>query len=329
MTVIPIHYDCDPGQDDAVALLYALGSDNIDVHSISVVGGNIDVHQCARNALQILDVAKISNIPVYIGAERPLKRKLKTLPEVFGITGMAGAEDLPDPSQIGLPIDWRLGLAPIMRSTTLVATGPLTNIAREIQRNPNFSATIDHLYIMGGCPYPEPLHGWMGNYKAPGTDDYAEYNFAVDPEAAKIVFKSGFKKITLIGLNITRSVLYNQDVNDRLRAIGTIPAKTAANILSTVGEDDIQDYAQVRKTPTDPVRAMHDVVAMAAVDKPEIFEFEIVPIRIIDDLPPSPAGQTIIDHTTFDYPSVRVATKLDCDAFLDRLVKNISGIKDD
>ncbi len=118
---MPIHYDCDPGQDDAVALLYALGSDNIDVRSITVVGGNIDVQQCARNALQILDVAKISNIPVYIGSERPLKRELKTLPEVFGITGMAGAEDLPDPSQTGLPIDWASGLTPIIQSKTIVS----------------------------------------------------------------------------------------------------------------------------------------------------------------------------------------------------------------
>lgn len=326
MTAIPIHYDCDPGQDDAVALLYALGSQIIDVRSISVVGGNIDVQQCARNALQILDVAKRSDIPVHIGSERPLKRELKTLPEVFGITGMAGAENLPDPSQTGLRIDWASGLTPIIRSKTIVATGPLTNIAKEILRNPEFPSTIDHLYIMGGCPYPEPLHGWMGNYKAPGAEDYAEYNFAVDPEAAKIVFKSGIKNITLIGLNITRSVLYNQSVDNRLRAIDTFAARTAANILSTVGEDDIQDYAQVRKTPTDPVRAMHDVVAMAAVDAPEIFNFENVPLRIIDDPIPAPGGQTIIDEKVHDHLSVRVATGLDCEMFLEKMISNISGV---
>lgn len=326
MTPLQIHYDCDPGQDDAIALLYALGSPLIDVRSISVVGGNVDVRQCARNALQILDLANRSDIPVYVGSDRPLKRELKTLPEVFGVTGMAGAEDLPSPSRSAIDMNWELGFQSIMRGTILVATGPLTNLAREIQGSPDFVSGIDHLYIMGGCPYPEPLHGWMGNYKAPGTNDYAEYNFATDPEAAKIVFKAGFKAITLIGLNITRAVLYNQDVDRRLRAINTPPAKKSADILSTLGEDDIQDYARVRKTPTDPVRAMHDVVAMAAVDAPEIFKFENVPLRIIDDPVPAPGGQTIIDEKNYDRPSVRVAVGLDCEAFLEKMISNISGV---
>ena len=90
-------YDCDPGQDDAIALLYALGSKNIDVQSISVVGGNIDVDQCARNALQLLEIADRADIPVYKGASKPLERPLIMLPHVFGPTGMAGAEHLPKP----------------------------------------------------------------------------------------------------------------------------------------------------------------------------------------------------------------------------------------
>lgn len=322
----PIHYDCDPGQDDAIALLYALGSEKIDVRSISIVGGNANVWQCGKNAQQILDLVNHPNIPVFIGASRPLMRDLKTLPDVFGVTGMAGAEDLPPPSKKAEEIDWVNGLPSVMGGKVLVATGPLTNIAVEVQRNPNFPDFIDHLYIMGGCPYPEPLRHFMGNYKAEGSDDYAEYNFAVDPEAAKIVFRAGFQKITLIGLNVTRTVLYNQEVDQRLRAIRSVTANRTAKILSTVGEDDVVDYGHLRKTPTDPVRAVHDVVAMAAVDMPELFEFEYVPIRIVDGPLPVAAGRSLIDSDNYDHPSVRIATKIKVDEFWGQLLENIGRL---
>lgn len=323
---LPIHYDCDPGQDDAIALLYALGSPDIDVKSISVVGGNVEVKQCARNALQLLELTGFTDIPVFMGAKGPLKRVLKTLPEVFGVTGMAGAEDLPLPQTEPQAFNPATDFAGLAKYPTLVATGPLTNLALQIQSNHDFARQIDHLYIMGGCPYPEPLRGWMGNYMAPGANDYAEYNFAVDPEAAGIVFRAGIKNITLVGLNVTRAVLYDYRIDAALRALKRAAATKAADILSSVGEEDVEDYKHIHQVENDPVRAIHDVVAMVCVDSPEIFEFEMLPIRICDAPLPAPGGQSLIDADNPDHRNVRVAVRVNNDAFAAKIIENIGRL---
>lgn len=321
MSKIEIHYDCDTGQDDAIALLYALGSDNIDVKTISVVGGNVDVEQCARNTLQILELAGRSDIPVYLGANKPLKRPLKMLPEVFGVTGMSGGEDIPLSKVAPISINPAKDLTNIIKYPTLVATAPLTNLALNIQANPDFTKTVKHMVIMGGSAYPEPVHKRLGNLKVDGSDGYAEYNFAVDPEAAQIVFSAGIEAITMIGLNVTRTVLYNHKIEKRLLDCGTKCAARAAKILSSVGEEDLEDYASVKEFGTDPVRALHDVVAMVCLDCPDIFTFEMLPIQICLGAPPLPSGQTIINAEAYDKKDVRVATKVDSEAFYNKMVE--------
>lgn len=319
MKKISIHFDCDTGQDDAIALLYALGSEKINVKSISVVGGNVDVEQCAYNTLQILELAGRQDIPVFIGADKPIKRSLKNLPEVFGITGMAGAEDLPIP--VTQPIrSPEIMKSMMMNQSTLVATAPLTNLALNIQKNQIFKKHINHIIMMGGCVFPEPIHNRLGNFMADGATDYAEYNFAVDPEAAKIVFASGVENISLIGLNVTRSVLYNHEIENSLLKCNNFCARRAAKILSSVGEEDLVDYASVKADASDPVRALHDIVAMVAVDHPEIFMFEEVPIRIRLD---KAAGQTIIDNINPDHTKVRVAVNVNKPAFYNTFIDTI------
>lgn len=326
MGAIPIHYDCDPGQDDAIALLYALGSKHIDIRSISVVGGNADVWKCARNTLQILELAGRTDIPVFIGAEKPLENILTTLPQVFGESGMAGAEDLPEPkinaSVAKLP-EYMTGR---FDSNIIVATGPLTNLALAIQHDPQFLSRREKLIIMGGCVFPEPLKGMLGNFPVTGTEGYAEYNFAVDPEAAQIVFASGIKDITLIGLNVTRSLLYNINIDRRLRDIGSQCAIRAARILSAVGAEDIEDYADLRTTPDDPVRAIHDVLAMACCDRPDLFTFEMCRVKIITGKVPAIAGQSLLSEDDFDHPAVRVAKTIDKEGFIDAMINNLSRL---
>lgn len=326
MSILPVHYDCDPGQDDAVALLYALGSETLSVQSISVVGGNVHVEQCAKNALQILELAQRTDIPVYLGEAKPLYRKLEMLPQVFGVSGMAGAEDWPEPKADYKLLDSGKDLRRIVADKTLVATAPLTNIARQIQTDASFAASIKHLVIMGGCVYPEPIHKKIGNFHVKGSDDVAEYNFACDPEAAKIVFSAGIEQITLIGLDVTRSALYGEDIDTRLKALGGKCATGASQILSVVGEEDLEDYAAQRKSKTDPVRAMHDVLAMACAETPEMFTFEYLPLRIVAEAPPAAAGQSLIDANDADHPHVRVATKIDSARFLNQLVKNLKRL---
>ncbi|MFA5592255.1 MAG: nucleoside hydrolase [Micavibrio sp.] len=319
MTALQIHYDCDPGQDDAIALLFALGA-GVDVKSISIVGGNVDVDKCTRNALQILEFTNRSAIPVYKGAPQPLKRLSQPLPDVFGECGMAGA-NLPAPEKREEAKSGAEFLATLAIPQSVVATGPLTNLAQAIQDNPAFAGHVKRLYIMGGCVYPEHLHGHLGNIQVKGSEGWAEYNFAVDPDAAKIVFAAGIEEIFLIPLEVTRTILYRYDVDQKLRAQGGKAASLAADILSTVGPEDRIDYAAEMADAGDPVRAMHDVVAMAYLTDPEIFKTERMPIRIEDGAPPLPAGQTIIDENNPDHPSVTVIRDLDRARFIELLVR--------
>ena len=105
------------------------------------------------------------------------------LPEVFGITGMSGGEDMPFPKMEPVVINPAADLTNIIKYPTLVATAPLTNLALNIQANPDFTKTVKHIYIMGGSAYPEPVHNRFGNLRVDGSDEYAEYNFAVDPDS--------------------------------------------------------------------------------------------------------------------------------------------------
>lgn len=325
MNGLLIHYDCDPGQDDAIAYFYALGA-GVDISGISVVGGNVDVHKCARNALQLLELTDRTHIPLYVGADRPLKRLSQPLPDVFGECGMAGA-NLPAPRKEPERQEaWRY-LAAAHLPETMVLTGPQTNLALALKENPHIPSTVKRLVMMGGCVYPEKIHGRLGNIQVKGSDEWAEYNFAVDPEAAQIVFSAGFEEICVIPLEVTRSVLYNHDIDRDLRALGQTISGITAGILSTVGSEDKIDYASEMAFADDPVRAMHDVVAMAYLVNPELFTTETLPLRIVTQDPPAGAGQTVIDHDAPDHPAVTVITDLDRDQFRAYLLSYIGKLK--
>ncbi len=164
----------------------------------------------------------------------------------------------------------------------------------------------------------------MGNYKAPGASDYAEYNFAVDPEAASLVFSAGITGISMIGVDVTRSVLYNKAFDARLRSAGGQSAGTAADILATVGPEDLVDYADVKTSADDPVRGVHDVVAMGYALNPGLFQTRSLPLRIaLDD---ACAGQTLIDEETPDHKNVRVITDVDRAALLHDIVDGIGRL---
>ena len=158
------------------------------------------------------------------------------------------------------------------------------------------------------------------------AEGWAEYNFAVDPEAAQIVFAAGFKNICLVPVEITREVLYGQHIDEKLRAIGKDVATVAANILSTVGNEDRIDFASVMRSSTDPVRAMHDVVAMCYLTDPNIFETRNVPLKIVIDPPPAAAGQSLISESAADHKSVTLIIGLDHTAFINKLVTYLENL---
>lgn len=266
--------DCDTGQDDAIAIILAIASRKLNVVGITTVGGNTNVEQCAINTLKILELME-RDIPVYIGEQKPLYKELKTLPEVFGENGMAGGDDLPSPvlgvSSVGA-VDFLTDTFSSANNLKVCATAPMTNFGKAFL---NKEIYIDEMTIMGGCPFPEPISNKMGNME----NGIAEYNAWSDPEAFKIVINN-VKNINLAGLNITRKVLYNFEYDRTLRKINTRLSNRVAKILSTIGDEDRVDYATCRRFPLDPVRAMHDVVAIAYMIDPSIFKSEILPLNV-------------------------------------------------
>ena len=317
--------DCDPGQDDALAILMALGAKNICLKGISVVGGNVSVDKCRTNALKVLCLANRLDIPVYIGATKPLQGSLHTLEDVFGECGMAGTEKWIIP-QINSPTqnatDFLIDTYTNKLSYPhLCVTGPQTNIALALQKNKTLVKNIPDMTVMGGCVFPEYIHNRMGNISFDNGKSYAEYNFAIDPEAVHFVLNSGIQAINLIGLDITRKVLYNDVIDKKIRTIQSQQAYAIADMLSTVGNEDNEDYANIKKHPKDPVRAIHDAVAMAYLIDNTIFTSEIIPIQI--DLK-NCKGQTIQDSSSVP---VNVIRSVNIDLFFELLIECLTNLK--
>jgi len=189
----------DPGIDDALGILLALRSPELKLRAITTVSGNVHVDKTSVNALKVLEIAGVSDIPVAKGFSKPLVRQLVTAERFHGVDGLGDA-GLPTPK---LTLDKRHATDLIIqeveasekREITLIATGPLTNIAASLKRSPEISEKVDQLIIMGGA-YGVTPYG-LGN-----QTPVAEFNIYVDPEAAKIVFRSGIP-LTAVGLDVT------------------------------------------------------------------------------------------------------------------------------
>jgi len=294
----PLIHDCDPGPDDSLALMVSFSSPNWEVVGITTVGGNANVTQCARNARKIVALCG-HRVPVYIGMQQPMERKITTLEDIFTASGLPGADDLPDPDQNNSPTEHavqylvdRLG-SPSATPHIICATGPLTNIAMAILKKPSITKNIKRLVLMGGCVFPEPVRHEMGNFRVAGTDGKAEFNFATDPEAASLVFTSDIKDIAMIGLNVTRKVLFNSTWRDRFHDLGNPVAQTAAKLLSCVTDSHKQDLGHLRAFTDDPVRAVHDAVAVVFIDHPELFTTHKMYVRIVTAPFPDIAGQSL------------------------------------
>lgn len=205
-----ILFDTDPGIDDACAILLALASPELSVEGLSIVHGNSSLQQATRNALSILELTGAGHIPVAVGCELPLVQPSLLAPETHGNTGLGYAE-LPEPR--ARPTDQHgcdFLIERILASpgeVTLVAIGPLTNVALAIRQEPRIVSAVKDVIVMGGAIRHE------GN-----TTALAEFNTYVDPHAAHIVYHSGMP-ITLVPLDVTyQCVLTSDDVN-RMRSI--------------------------------------------------------------------------------------------------------------
>lgn len=256
--------DCDPGHDDAIALLLAHGNPNIDLVAVTTVHGNQTLEKVTRNALAVAAVAGITGVPFAAGAHRPLVRTVEVAEAIHGDSGMDGPS-LPDPTfdidsrhAVDLIIDVVMNNEP--NTITLVPTGALTNIALAVRKEPRIAQRVKEIVLLGGG-----YHG--GNWTAA-----AEFNILIDPEAAHIVFNEKWK-LTMVGIDVTHHAIATPDVVSAIAAVGTKPAQFVLELLEFFGET----YRESQGFEYPPV---HDPCAVALVIDPSLMNVVRVPIDI-------------------------------------------------
>ncbi len=262
----PVIIDCDPGVDDCIALFVALGaSDRIDLQSISVVAGNVPVDVCARNALGVLALAGRESIPVHAGCDRPLRVAPSFAEHIHGSSGLGDAR-LPE-ARAGLQsehaVDYllsRLGVAE-PGSITLVITGPMTNFATALQRDPSISKAVRELIIMGGA-----------SVEGGNITPFAEFNIYADPDAASIVLRSGCRT-TLIGLDATLQVRCTPPRMARLKGAEHPACLASAEMIAHVN----RVYGEVYGSDG---AALHDPCTVGYLLAPDLFDVREVAIEV-------------------------------------------------
>jgi inosine-uridine nucleoside N-ribohydrolase len=307
--MIPLLVDCDPGQDDAIALLLALSGPELELLGVTTVAGNQTLEKVTANALRVLELAGRSDVPVAAGADRPLVRELVVAADAHGETGLDGP-DLPPPRAPAVEkhaVDFLAErILASDRPVTLVVLGPLTNVALLLAHHPGAAGRLERIVLMGGAIAE-------GNMTAS-----AEFNVWVDPEAAARVFESGLD-MTMVGLDVTnRAVLTAADA-DRLRGTGRIGDAVAA-MLDFYGHFYSQAY-DLGGTP------VHDAVAVAHLIRPGLVTTldRYIAVELGTGLC---RGRTVVDmrrRTTVPEPNARVAVDIDAGAFRELLLVRLGA----
>ncbi len=303
----PVILDCDPGHDDAIALLLALASPELELLGVTTTYGNQTLEKTTANALRVLELVERTDVPVAAGAERPLERELVVAAHVHGETGLDGTI-LPPASTSPTTDDSTSFVAEAVSGAsdpvTIVATGPLTNVARYLDAHGTDG--IAHVVVMGGSIAE-------GN-----ITPSAEFNVWCDPEAAARVFESGLD-ISMIGLDVTHQALLGQEVEARLRASGRIGSFVAD--LNTF----FTHYH--RKTYGWEGAPIHDAVAVAHTVRPGLVttKHRNVEVELESELC---RGRTVVDlwQRTERLPNAQVGVAIDAPAFFDLLVERIASL---
>jgi pyrimidine-specific ribonucleoside hydrolase len=302
----PIVIDCDPGHDDAIAILLALASPEVELRGITTVGGNQTLDKTTRNALKVLELVGRTDVPVAAGADRPLQRKLRTAAHVHGESGMDGP-DLPEPTTKTVDMHAADFLAELIEpGVVLVPTGPLTNVAMLLERHPDVRERIERIV-------------WMGGAIAEGNvTPAAEFNAFVDPEAAEAVFASGIP-ITLIGLDVTHKALFTQEHAERLR-----PAGKAGRAVAELADFFLGFHQDRYGFDGSPI---HDAVAVAQVIDPSLVETVNCNVAI-ETQSQFCDGRTVVDiwHVTDAPRNCDAGLDIDANRFLELLVERIASL---
>src|SRR5579859_2247817 len=299
--------DCDPGHDDAIAILLAAHHPEIDLLAITTVAGNQSLEKTTRNELKVCSLANIRHVPIAKGMDRPLLRPAHHAPDIHGESGMDGPH-IPDPD---IELDPRhavdLLIELLLNSNgdiSLVPTGPLTNIAAAMRREPAIIPRIAAISLMGGAM-------GLGN-----VTPAAEFNIHTDPEAAEIVFSCG-RPITMVPLEVTHQALATGEVTARLRAAQRPVATFAADLLVFFAAT----YHNVFGFPAAPV---HDPCAVAADIDPTILHAHTMHVAI-ETSGSWTTGRTVCDvYSKFGkQPNARVGYGLDVERFWTMVIDTI------
>ena len=303
--------DCDPGQDDAVALFLAMASPaELDVLGITTVAGNVPLELTQRNARMMCDIAGRTDIPVYAGCEKPLVRDAITAEYIHGATGIDGIDvfEPETPLQEQHAVDF---IVETLRnaetaSVTLVPTGPMTNIATAIQRDPAILDAVERIVSMGGAMRE-------GGNRSPS----AEFNVLVDPHAADIVYRCG-RPVTAMGLDVTHQVLSTRERVARIRDVGNAVAVATADMLSFFHRYDAKKYGS-EGAP------LHDPCTVAWLLRPDLFATKACNLSV-ETGSALTLGHTAVDfwHVTDRPHNVDWTYEVDAEGFYDLLVEKLT-----
>jgi purine nucleosidase len=304
--------DCDPGHDDALAILLALGSpDELDVLALTVVAGNAPLALTEKNARKVCELAGRADLPVYAGCERPLVRELVTAEYVHGKTGLDGPE-LPEPQMPlaqGHAVD---AIVEMLRdhppgTITLCPTGPLTNIATALRKAPDIVPRIKEIVLMGGAI-------GEGN-----ITPAAEFNIYVDPHAAKVVFEAGVP-LVMHGLDVTHQALLTPERLEAIRRLGTPLAHAVVGLLEFYNV-----YDQTRRGRIGA--PLHDPCVIAHLLDPGLFGGRTCHVAI-ETQGEHTLGRTVVDWSgrTTRPPNATIINEIEADRFFALLTERLARL---
>lgn len=305
--------DCDPGHDDAIAMMLAYAHPQIDLVAVTTVAGNQTLDKVTRNALAVATVCGMRDVPIAAGAAHPLVRSPRVAPDIHGESGMDGPT-LPAPT---VRADPRHGVDVIIEtirakpagSVTLVPTGPLTNIALAIRKAPDIVGRAAGVVLMGG------------GYAKGNTTAAAEFNILADPEAAHIVFRAPWP-ITQVGIDLTHQATATPDIVQRIADVDTAPARFVVDLLQFFG----RMYRAAQGFAAPPV---HDVCAVALVADPSVIDTRPAHVEV-ELTGTQSAGMTVTDFQGRGGISLnhRVAVTLHRERFWDMVIGALGALSD-
>ena len=304
--------DTDPGQDDAAAIMLALGSPELDILGITTVAGNVPLSRTSANARIILEFCSRPDVKVFAGADRPIARPLVTAEHVHGKTGLDGPElhepEMPLQAQHAVDFIIETLKREPSGTVTLCTLGPLTNIAIALEKAPEIAGRVRELVMMGG-----------GFFEGGNITPAAEFNIYVDPEAAAAVFRSGIP-IVMMPLDVTHKVLTLKSRVAKLRAIGSRPAIALVEMLEFFERFDLEKYGS-------DGGPLHDPTVIAYLLKPELFSGRDCNVEV-ETASPLTVGMTVVDwwQVTGRKHNARVMKDIDADGFFALLAERVGRL---